>query len=214
MSLVLTIDTASPIFAIALSGDGVFAGAATGEEPQDQTRLLVRAIDSLLGKRRRELTGIVVVEGPGSYAGLRVGLATASALALATGARQVGVTVFEALAALALEPGEWSAIQPLGRDQLALQAFRGMEPMGVPHTSHARSVAERHLVGEGARALGGQEVDPKTRCIGALRAGLVKLAAAEAAGETDDPAALYLSEPRITPAKRSPLAPEAPALGA
>ena len=56
------------------------------------------------------LDGIVVGTGPGSYTGLRVGIATAFGLARASDAPLRGVPSFEALALAELEPGQVGSI--------------------------------------------------------------------------------------------------------
>ncbi|MFN0096052.1 MAG: tRNA (adenosine(37)-N6)-threonylcarbamoyltransferase complex dimerization subunit type 1 TsaB [Dehalococcoidia bacterium] len=200
MSTVLALDTASQRFALALALNTEVVDALVCDEPQSHTRLLVPSIDRILGDRKRDLTAIVVVQGPGSYAGLRVGLATAAALTMATGALQTGVTVFEALAAAGAPSGPWTAIHPLGREQFAAQPFEGSTPVGEPRSSQATALAGL-LRGEGAGALGGVEVGPEARVLGALHAGLAGLQA----NRTTAPGAFYLSEPRITQAKRTPL---------
>jgi tRNA threonylcarbamoyl adenosine modification protein YeaZ len=65
-------------------------------------------IEPLAGSRA--LGAIVVGTGPGSYTGLRVGIATALGLARASGARVLGVPSIAALAWRELAPGEEGAI--------------------------------------------------------------------------------------------------------
>ena len=64
-------------------------------------RLLLPAIDALLADHKldaRSLAGVVVNLGPGSFTGLRVGVAVAQTLGWARGVSLVGVSLFEALA--------------------------------------------------------------------------------------------------------------------
>lgn len=72
-------------------------------------RDLLPTIERLCGEtdvERQALDEIYVGIGPGSYTGLRVGMATALGLAYAAGATLRAVPSFEALAFEALEPGE------------------------------------------------------------------------------------------------------------
>jgi len=58
------------------------------------------------GRSPKDVTGVAVGVGPGSYTGLRVGIATAQGVARAAGAKLVGVPSGEALAHALLTPGE------------------------------------------------------------------------------------------------------------
>lgn len=67
----------------------------------EHARRLAAAIDALaaeLGWSPRDAELVAVVRGPGSFTGLRVGVATAKAIAWATGATLIGVSGFELVA--------------------------------------------------------------------------------------------------------------------
>ena len=71
------------------------------EEARRHARDLVPATAELLaelGWRARDLNGVIVSVGPGSYTGLRVGLMSAKTLAYASGAALLGVETFRAIA--------------------------------------------------------------------------------------------------------------------
>src|SRR5688500_13614646 len=104
---VLILETAGRVGQAALGkGDTVVAEARL-EEGRRRASDLGSAIERLLkgyGWKASELTAIVVGLGPGSYTGLRVGLASAKALAYATGAAFFGVESFAAWAAAVPAP--------------------------------------------------------------------------------------------------------------
>ncbi|MGH2607983.1 MAG: tRNA (adenosine(37)-N6)-threonylcarbamoyltransferase complex dimerization subunit type 1 TsaB [Tepidiformaceae bacterium] len=195
MNTILCIDTASAAFALALAVDGRVERSLQRDSHQDHSRLLLSAIDDLTGADRA-LAGLVVVRGPGSYAGLRVGIATAEGLALAGRVPLAGVATLDAvIRASGLSEG--LAIHPAGRDEWAAQPFREGRPTG-PMQAVITAALAGILCGEGAGALGGTEVAPEDRCRAALEIGLTLLADGHHGGVD----AIYLREPHITRPRR------------
>ena len=69
---------------------------------QQSARSLAPALEQLLrtvGWQPKQVELVAVTRGPGSFTGLRVGLATAKAFAYATGASILGIDTLEAIAA-------------------------------------------------------------------------------------------------------------------
>jgi tRNA threonylcarbamoyladenosine biosynthesis protein TsaB len=198
VNLVLAIDTASTDFALALALDGEVAASLTRDGAQDHSRLLLAAIDELLGARRANLAAVIAVRGPGSYAGLRVGLATAQGLALAAGVPIRGIGTMEAVAA-ASGLRDFTAIHPAGRGEFAVQDFRDGQPAAPLRVAAGEELrGSPNLAGEGAGALGGLEITPEARCRAALQVLLPTLATASDEGVE----AIYLREPNITTPRR------------
>lgn len=201
MTTVLCIDTASTDFALALAQDGHVVRSFARDGAQDHSRLLLAAIQELLGDDGPD--AIAAVRGPGSYAGLRVGLATAQGLALARALPIVGVGTMEAIAATQPGSAEFTAIHPAGRGNFAAEKFRDGSPAGDLFGATAADLAGLALVGEGAAELGGIEITPEARCRAALLLALPRL---EQAGPSDVDA-IYLREPNITMPRKRPPAP-------
>ena len=114
--LTLAFDTATSAATTALVRDGEVLGEAVSRA----VRVLEDA-DKLLragGVERSELTGIVVGTGPGSFTGMRLGLAAARGLALALDLPVAGVSTLEALAAGA--PGAVPVVDAGRREVFAL----------------------------------------------------------------------------------------------
>jgi tRNA threonylcarbamoyladenosine biosynthesis protein TsaB len=95
--LILAFDTATDVATSALVDDGEVLGERTS-----RAATVLEDIDALLrraGAHTREVGALAVGTGPGSFTGVRVGLATARGLALALGVPVAGVTTLAALEA-------------------------------------------------------------------------------------------------------------------
>lgn len=75
---VLVIDTASPIVSLAIACEGRLLADATLELRRTSERLLATVSELLAstGLTLSTLTGVATLQGPGSFTGLRIGLAT------------------------------------------------------------------------------------------------------------------------------------------
>ena len=83
MALILNIDTATEFASLALSNEGNTLSVKKNKEVKDHASWIHNAIRELLEECRfslSELQAIAITAGPGSYTGLRVGMATAKGL--------------------------------------------------------------------------------------------------------------------------------------
>ncbi|MFO0967804.1 MAG: tRNA (adenosine(37)-N6)-threonylcarbamoyltransferase complex dimerization subunit type 1 TsaB [Gemmataceae bacterium] len=106
MERLLILETSQKVGTVALAeGERVRAERRLEEARRHARDLAPYARDLLAeqGWTARDLAGVVVSLGPGSYTGLRVGVMSAKALAYATGAALIGVETFAPLALQAPE---------------------------------------------------------------------------------------------------------------
>jgi len=96
----LTIDTTTKVTALALAEDGVLVGEGFLHTKKTHSERLVPMLDQLLNAadwNLKDLDFLGVVRGPGSFTGIRIGIATAQGLALVLNLPQVGVLSLDAL---------------------------------------------------------------------------------------------------------------------
>lgn len=88
MSLILNIDTSTETAGVCLSKEGVTLAMAENRDQKNHSSWLHPAIRQLMeetGFRMRDLQAAAVTAGPGSYTGLRVGMAAAKGFCYALG---------------------------------------------------------------------------------------------------------------------------------
>ena len=143
--MLLALDTAFNACSVALASlSGELASARHVVQNRGQAETLVPMVDEVLqqaGVKPQAITRIVVTRGPGTFAGVRVGIAFARSLALATGARVLGLSSFEALAGSVALEGCWPKSLPLivaipaGRAGVSAEMFTKPEKTSlVPKT--------------------------------------------------------------------------------
>ena len=110
--MILAIETATAACSVAVAGtDGRLLAEINAPVGSAHTQRLLADIHHVLGMVTAQATDVrtvVVGLGPGTFTGLRIGVATARALAQAVGARLVGVPTLAGLA-LALAEGDAAA---------------------------------------------------------------------------------------------------------
>ena len=163
--LVLSLDTTSRAGSCALVRDGRVVRVQAGDTAREQGGQLPGTLATLLDRESvtlGEIDGYGVAIGPGSFTGLRVGIATMQGLAMATGKPLVGVSALAALAVLAGAGRE----TPAGHARVVtwIEAWRGDvfsavydggRALGEPIVAHPNDLLHRLegaavFIGDGA----------------------------------------------------------------
>lgn len=117
---ILAIDTATPCLRLAIryGSDRIVKSEEKAEH--SHARMLSRKIDSLLescGLTKKEISAIFVNRGPGSFTGLRIGIAAARGISLALNRPLAAVSMFDIVASRYREhDGSITVVVPFKRD--------------------------------------------------------------------------------------------------
>jgi tRNA threonylcarbamoyladenosine biosynthesis protein TsaB len=101
LALILNIDTATAMGSVALAKDGVVLQTLTNDKERDHAATLTLFIQEILNTQNitpAQLDAIAVSGGPGSYTGLRVGVATAKGLCYAWNKPLIGISTLQMMA--------------------------------------------------------------------------------------------------------------------
>jgi len=204
------LDTSTLAGSIAILEDECVRAEVNINLGRKHTERLLPGMDWLfqeLAIEPREIEAVSVGIGPGSFTGLRVGLATAKGLALSLSVPIVGVSSLEALAwQVRFYPGKILALLDARKGQVFAGFFQGgdefkleSEPMAIDPSELVEKIKAKTLVvGEGLAAypeilekvknkvsVAGFEYDyPRASIVGRL--GLIRLQR----GESDSPETL------------------------
>lgn len=102
MSIILSIETATPVCAVAIHEEGNLIAEARLLKDKSHSGQLAVLIQQLLqhcNLKENQLSAIAVSEGPGSYTGLRIGVSTAKGLCYGLDIPLIAISSLTALAA-------------------------------------------------------------------------------------------------------------------
>jgi tRNA threonylcarbamoyladenosine biosynthesis protein TsaB len=102
MSLILSIETSSQLCSVALHDNGILISTSQSEEDGAHAKKLTLLIADVIKKANahiNSLAGIAISIGPGSYTGLRIGLATAKGLCFGLDKPLIAIETLKILAA-------------------------------------------------------------------------------------------------------------------
>lgn len=176
-AMILVIDTSGPVCAAGIydAGANVLVASKSEMLGKGHAERLIPMIDEVLreaGRALKDMTRIGVTTGPGSFTGIRVGVAAARGFALSLGIPAIGVTTLQVVAEQVIEivpPAPVAALIDAGRDEIFGQVFLpDGEPVTEPEAygyDGMRAVVARFgaiAAGSGVSALDGRprEIDP------------------------------------------------------
>jgi tRNA threonylcarbamoyladenosine biosynthesis protein TsaB len=184
----LAIETSRNKCSVALFSQGKFINMITEERAHKQSERLLLMIEEVLagqGIEYSDLSYVAVCVGPGSFTGVRIGLATAIGIEIAKGTQVIAVSSLEAIAV----ENCWSLINA-GRGEFYAEQFSASNQVtSSPELLNAELVSSLRENGEKLIELGVEVEDLTAKQVGEAAFKRIKL------GLFLPVAPLYIREP-------------------
>ncbi len=153
--LVVSLDTATRCSTVALSrgtlADGEVLACLSLSSNVTHSRRLIGAVETLFKETDTDWSHIEAVAvglGPGSFTGLRIGMATAKGFAGAGGKKLIGMSTLDALAAMCVTEKNICVVLDARKQQIYSAWYRHDEETGLQRKSEIRVLTPQHLAGE------------------------------------------------------------------
>ena len=146
-ALWLAIDTATDVASVAVGSAEHIAAVRSIRGARQHAAQIVPLIQQVLAVaklRLGQVTGIIVGDGPGSFTGLRIGLATAWSFGRALGIAVESVSTLEAIAEASRSSGRarLQAVLDAGRGEVIVEEF-SLEGSGTRADSRGKALLSR-----------------------------------------------------------------------
>lgn len=129
--LILSVETATLAGSVAVARGDELIGLVSGDARVSHSNTLLGDVDKLLTQTQillPEIDLFAVATGPGSFTGLRIGIATIKALAATLNRPAAGIPTLEAVALSGGISAETVALLPAGRGEVFTQLFSVLRP--------------------------------------------------------------------------------------
>lgn len=147
--LILAVETATLSGSVAITHGGKLIGGLKGDPGVSHSNTLLADLDKLLNQTSTLLPDVdlfAVAAGPGSFTGLRIGIATVKALAATLGRPCAAIPTLEAVA-LAGGASEFSvALLPAGRGEVFAQLFSVSADGAVAAMDQPSHIAPKNMI--------------------------------------------------------------------
>lgn len=143
--IILGVDTSLALLSVALIRDVTVLGAVAIEGKGSRNEKLLPAIDWLLtetGVDRHAVDLYAVTRGPGSFTGVRIGLATVQGMALALGRPVCAMSTHEAIA---LPVARSVIVDDAGRGEFYVSVYEQGRAVEPPHLAR-EAPSEKHVM--------------------------------------------------------------------